>query len=132
MEGIRNVDATFKYFVNPKACQFLVDYPLLVFVPSGLGRNLSFARGVIKKRTFPGRKTPSVGGIRSLHSSVGNKSIETVSGGIVSTTSGISESRSGVLAQISLRGGPSLPCSFPSPSRGIVSRGMLTRTFFVF
>lgn len=94
--------------------------------------NLSFVIGKIEPHTFPGRKTSIVEGIRALNSSGGKNTMETVSGGAGSTTSGTSEGRSGVLDQISLRGSSSPPCDPPSPLKGIVSRGMLTTTFFVF
>ena len=132
MKGVRNVNATFKYLVYPETCQFLVDYSFLVLVPSNLRGNLSLVTGRVQTHTFPGRKTSTVGGIRLLHSSVGNKSTEIVSGGAVSTTSGIPEGRNGSLAHISLRGSSSSPCVFSSLSTRIVSRGILTMTFFDF
>jgi riboflavin synthase len=132
VKGVRNVNAALKRLVDPKACQFLVNYSFLVVVPSNLRRNLSFVTGEIEPHTFPGRKTSTVAGIRLLHSSVGNKAVEIASGGTESTASDISEGRRGVLAQISLRGGSSSPCAFPFPSEGIVSRGTLTMTFLDF
>jgi hypothetical protein len=52
-KGVCNVNAP-ERFVDTKTCQFLVDYPFLVLVPSSLQQNLSFAVSEIKSLSlFP-------------------------------------------------------------------------------
>lgn len=36
VKGVRDINTTFKDFIDPKTCQFLVNYSLLVLVPSNL------------------------------------------------------------------------------------------------
>ena len=132
-KGIRHINTTSECFVDTKTRQLLVDYSFLVLVPGSLQLNLSFiVSNDWVARTFPGRKTSTVVGNLVLHSSGGNNSAEVVSGGAGSTISGTSEGRNGILAQISRRGSSSSPFVSSSSSTGMVSRGMLTRTFFDF
>ncbi len=82
-------------------------------------------RRTIRLRTFPGRKTSTVGGKWYLHESGGYSSMVLVSGNRISLWTGISDSTRGIRANDARVDGS-------SPSPGTVSRGRLTTIFFCF